>query len=873
MYRRVGLLGTLLLHVACNLFVIFPAPCAPVRQDLDDLTREMAEFRRAQIKSVAYGFDVALREKAETFDGTARLQVQLNDTSAPLSIDLKARELHSVRVDGKAVQQLVKRDGSFDIPVEYLSLEPLEIVVTYTGDYSKSGEGLCYFIDPVDDKEYLYTNLEPYGAHLVVPCFDQPDIKATFSMTVDAPKTWVVIGNMPVASQSTAGDSQQVTFQPTPPLSTYLFFLGAGGYQSWHDEHHGLPLALYARASLVKHFDPERLFAETKAGLDYFNAFFQFPYPFAKYDHVFVPELNPGAMENAGAVTMNEYMIFRGAATAENYRDRNNTLLHEMAHMWFGDLVTMAWWNDLWLNESFATFSAFLAQDTMTKDPAIWQDFYGMKGWAYYQDQLSTTHPIETEVPSARLAMDNFDGITYAKGASALKQLWFQVGGEAYRAGVAAYFKEHAWKNATRSQFMDAIALASGADLLAWTETWLKTEGLAQISVDLDCTDGKIASFAIEHAPVNAPRLSPHKTQVALFQMNDRGILEQREIIPVAYAGERTDVRELAGPPCPDFVYPNYGDMDYGLFFLDPHSYDTIVTRLAALEDPFLRRMVWGTLSTMVRHERLRASEFMKLILDNLPAEADQGVLEYLLGGRMINETLFQHLTPEERPEFASRLMEILIEGRGRAAGGSDAWLLWHDALVSLSCTPHVIDLLRPMLDDDALDQPRRWNIVSRLAVLGAKDTEALVETELNRDPTDQGKRAAFGIRGAIPTPEAKAAQWERLADADLSLSLQRAGSGSFHSSLYPELSEPYVDRWFEAVRTMDWDAEQHRIGVWFDNLFPPIYTSEFLERSKRELADAKLPPRAHRAWQESNDQIERVIAIRSYNRRSKNTP
>ncbi len=873
MYRRVGLFGTLLLHVACNLFVIFPAPCAPVRQDLDDLTREMAEFRRAQIKSVAYAFDFALREKAETFDGTARLQVQLNDASAPLSIDLKVRELHSVTVGGKAVQQLVTRDGSFDIPAEHLSLEPLEIVVTYTGDYSKSGEGLCYFIDPVDDKEYLYTNLEPYGAHLVVPCFDQPDIKATFTMTVDAPKTWVVIGNMPVASQSTTGVSQQVTFKPTPPLSTYLFFLGAGGYQAWHDEHHGLPLALYTRASLAKHFDPERLFVETKAGLDYFNEFFKLPYPFEKYDHVFAPELNPGAMENPGAVTMNEYMIFRGAVTTENYRDRNNTLLHEMAHMWFGDLVTMAWWNDLWLNESFATFSAFLAQDTMTKDPAIWQDFYGMKGWAYYQDQLSTTHPIETDVPSARLAMDNFDGITYAKGAAALKQLWFLVGPEAYAAGVASYFKDFAWQNATRSQFMDAIARSSGADLQAWTEAWLKTEGLAQMAVNLDCGDGTIASFSVAHTSVNAPRLSPHKTQAALFHMNPEGKLERSKVIPIVYADAQTEVPGLVGLPCPDFVYPNYGDMDYGLFFLDPHSYATIVKQLPALEDPFLRRMVWGTLHTMVRHERLRASEFMELILANLPAETDQGVLEYLLGGRMISESLFQLVAPERREEFATRLLGVLVEGRGKAAGGSDAWLLWHDSMVSLSCTTDAIGLLRPMLDGDTLDQPRRWNIVGKLAVLGVKDTEALVEAELKRDPTDQGKRSAFAIRGAIPTAEAKVDQWERLADPELSLSLQRAGSGSFHSALHPELSEPYVEKWFERVRVIDWNAEQHRIGVWFDNLFPPIYTPEFLERSKRELAATKLPPRAHRAWQETNDQIERIIAIRAYDQRSPDSP
>ena len=872
MMRHVGLACSLMLWLAGVVFLAPPALCAPVRADMDDLTREMAQFRRGQIKSVSYAFDLALRERSETFEGTARLQVRLHDAGTALSIDLKANTLHSVTVNGKAVQNLVERNGSFDIPSEHLSLEPLEIVVNYTGDYSKSGEGLCHFTDPVDDKEYLYTNLEPYGAHLVVPCFDQPDIKAAFSLTLEAPATWVVIGNMQEASRTSSDAFQKVTFRPTPPLSTYLFFLGAGAYQVWNDTHDGLPLALYARASLAQHFDPERLFAETKAGLDYFNEFFEYPYPFDKYDHIFAPELNPGAMENAGAVTMNEYMIFRGAVKAENYRDRNNTLLHEMAHMWFGDLVTMAWWNDLWLNESFATFSAFLAQDTMTKDPAIWQDFYGMKGWAYYQDQLSTTHPIEAEVPSARMAMDNFDGITYAKGASALKQLWFSVGADAYQRGVAAYFNAFAWRNATRAQFMDSIAQASGTDLGDWTEAWLKTKGLAQMATEITCENEKIQQLSIRQTAVNAPRLSPHRTQAALFYLNASGKLERREVLAVDYEDALTDVPDLVGKPCPDFIDPNFGDMDYGLFFLDPHSYATIVNQLSALEDPFQRRMVWGTLYAMVRHEKLRASDFMALILTNLPTEHDLGVLEYLLGGRVINETLFNFLAPEHRPDFATRLMEILMEGRGNAPGDSDIWLLWHDALVSLASTSDAIDVLRPLLEGNTLDQPRRWNIVSKLAQLGATDAEAMLETELDRDPTDQGHRAAFGIRGAIPTAEAKRAQWERLADPELSLSLQRAGSGSFHSALYPELSAPYVDKWFEAVRTIDWDAEQHRIGVWFDNLFPPIYAPEFLERSRREFAAAKLPPRAHRAWQESNDQIERIIAIRAYDHRSPDT-
>lgn len=857
----------------CLILLLHPAVAAPARKDLDDLSQEMAQFRRAQIKSVSYDLAFTLREHADNFEGLAKIHVELNDTRSPLSIDLKAQKLKEVSVNGKVIHTIVERNGSFDIPADQLTSTTLEILVSYTGAYSGTGEGFCYFVDPADQKEYLYTNSEPYGAHKVIPCFDQPDLKAPFTMTVEAPDDWVLIGNTLPVKQENKGATQTVRFNTTPPISTYLFFLGAGAYQSWHDTHHGLPLSLYTRASLAQHFDPDRVFRVTKDGLDYYNDFFGIPYPFEKYDHVFVPELGPGAMENPGAVTMNEYMIFRGATTADDFRDRNNTVLHEMAHMWFGDLVTMNWWNDLWLNESFATFSSYLAQERITNDPGLWLDFYGMKGWAYFQDQLSTTHAIETDVSSARLAMDNFDGITYAKGASALKQLWFVVGKEAYRRGVAAYFKEYAWKNATRAQFMDAIARAYGQDLGRWTETWLKTEGLSQMAVDIKCDGDVISGASIHQEPINAPALSAHRTQLALFNLNADGKLVKGDVIPVDYDGARTELPGLVGKPCPDFVYPNYGDMDYGLFFLDPHSYETVVKQLPAVEDPFLRRMVWGTLYAMVRREQLRASEFMTLVLTNLPAEKDVNLLEYLLGGRLLNEVFFHFLTPEHRAELAPQVEAVLWDGRNRSEAGSDARLLWHDAAVSLSGRPECIARLRPLLDSSTLDQPRRWNVVSKLAQLGAPDVESLVQAELQRDATDQGERYAFAIRGAIPTLEVKQSQWARLSDPKLTLALQRAGSGSFHNPFHPELTEPFVDPWFEVVRNTDWNTEEHRISVWFDNLIPPLYTPAFLERSRKEFNAVTLPPRARRAWQESNDQIERVVAIRAYDNQSRKEP
>ncbi|MCF6284523.1 MAG: M1 family aminopeptidase, partial [Candidatus Hydrogenedentes bacterium] len=378
------------------------ADAQPVRKDRDDLTEDYAKIRRAQVKNVTYDLEFTLSKEASTFDGAAHIIVDLNRADLPLSIDLNAERIQSVRVNGAVATDIVERKGSFDIPAAHLKTGRNAIDIAYTAAYSTTGLGLCHMTDPVDGKEYLYTNLEPYGAHNVFPCLDQPDIKATYSMRVSAPRDWVVIGNQPVASEEKHGDQKTVRFNATPSLSTYLFFLGAGGYQSWHNTHNEVSLTIYARDSLAEYVDAERIFSETKAGLDYFNRFFEMPYPFEKYDHIFAPELRPGAMENPGAVTMNEYMLFRGPVTSDDYRSRNNTLLHEMAHMWFGNLVTMVWWNDLWLNESLATFSAYQAQANMGDANRAWRDFYGLKGWAYYQDQLSTTHPIETAVPSAR---------------------------------------------------------------------------------------------------------------------------------------------------------------------------------------------------------------------------------------------------------------------------------------------------------------------------------------------------------------------------------------------------------------------------------------------------------------------------------------
>ncbi len=865
--------GPSLRLMASLLIVITFIPAAraePARGHQDDLTQEYAQFRKAQLGDVAYDLSFRLEKDAKTFQGTTRIDLTLNHVDAPLSIDLTAEEITSIRANGETITDATKREGSFDIPAAHLRVGENEIEIRHVGAYTTTGQGLCHMTDPVDNKEYLYTNFEPYGAHRVFPCFDQPDIKATYTLSVNAPLNWEVMGNQPILAGSPAGDRKEIRFGATPLLSTYLFFLGSGDYQAWHDTHHGQPLAIYTRASLAQYLDTDRLFAETKAGLDYFARYFDSPYPFEKYDHVFAPELQAGAMENPGAVTMNESMIFRGAVTDEDYRGRNNTLLHEMAHMWFGDLVTMAWWNDLWLNESFATFSAYQAQASMGDADIAWRDFYDLKGWAYYQDQLSTTHPIETEVTSVQLATSNFDGITYAKGASALKQLAFYVGDEAYQHGVAQYFKTFAWKNATRTQFIDAIATSADLDLGNWTERWLQTEGLSKISLSLVSEGDHLAHVTLAQESLNAPRLSPHKTRIGVFRLEDSGALTLDHSDTLTYETTTTDVPWLAGVKTPDFLYPNYADMDYGLFFLDDASIQTALHHLAALEDPFTRQMVWGTLFSMVRHQKLTSPELMEVLLKNLPRESDVNILDFLVGGGSTSQLFFNFLTPDMRRHYAPDMERMLSHGLRAAASGSDERLIWQDGYVRLASRPEARETLETLLLQEGLDQPRRWRLLNKLATLNTPDMEARIAAEAARDATAQGTQRALGCRAALPDLENKKQYWTLLTGGSLAIPEFRAVAGAFYNALYPDLGKEFQAAWLTHVRAVDWEQESHNIRTWFGDLFPPIYAAEDLKAARDAFSESSVAPRARRAWQEALDRAAKIVAIRNHDAQMK---
>jgi len=851
------------------------ASAAPERADEDNLTRVFAEHRRRQIDSVDYDVHLTLDEGSDEYRGRATITARLARTDAPLSIDFKAKAIESIRANGAAVADARTFDGFIEIPARHLAPETL-IEVRYTSGFSKTGDGFQKIRDPEDGNEYAYTDFEPYQAHTMIPCFDQPDLKARFRLTLDLPSRWKAIGNELVLRSETKGDRTTTTFARTPPISTYLFFAGAGPFAEWNDREGATPLVIYARQSLKKYVDADRLFETTKKGLRFYADYFGTPYPFSKYGQIFIPEFMWGGMENPGAVTLNERNLYRGAVTASRMHDRDGLILHEMAHMWFGDLVTMRWWNDLWLNESFASYVSVLAQARAMNQEDAWIGFHAEKGWAYWQDQLVTTHPIETRVADVRSSRSNFDGITYAKGAATLKQLHFVAGDEGFRAGLRAYFAEFAWKNTRREDFTAAIAKASKIDLERWTHDWLQTAGPNRVRVNWSCEGGAIESASVAQRPSVSGTLSPHRTQVGTFAMDATGRLVPADRIDVRYAAETTKIDGLIGRPCPDFVHPNLDDHDYALFALDETSAKRATQALeGAIEDPLLRLMIGSSLDQMLRDTKLSVSEFLDTRIPALREERNGFVLGVFLGRESSIRNAYElYLTPEQRARYAPALEAATWTRATDERDGADDRLSFFDFYLSIAETDESMRRLAGFLDGAglpkgiALDQDRRWKTLEALAVHGAAGVEARLKRELERDATTTGQRSAYAIAAAFPTEAAKARFWKDLVDPDrkVPLSTLEEAARLFHAPNRPDLSSAWVDAYFEAVQATRWAVSDHLVDTYLRLLFPMnVCTPALLQRSEAELGAAKtLTPVARRAWMEANDELGRCVAIRA---------
>ena len=857
-----------------------------------NLTRDEAR-ERARILSVdSYEVQLDLRsavqavragEGAGRFASRTVLRFRCSEPGADSFADLLAPVVRSVVLNGRALDPAEVFDGS-RITLPGLA-ESNELVVEADCAYSRTGEGLHRFTDPVDKETYLYTQYEPADARRVFTTFEQPDLKGPFTFSVTAPAHWQVFSNSAAGGDpEPAEDGLTWNFTPTPRISSYITAVVAGPYHVVRDHHTQeladgrrleIPLAALCRASLAQHFDADEVFTVTKQGLDFFHQEFDYAYPFGKYDQAFVPEYNLGAMENPGLVTFREEFVFRSKVTEAAYEGRANVILHEMAHMWFGDLVTMQWWDDLWLKESFADFMGAFAQVEATKFDAGWITFANRrKTWAYRQDQLPTTHPITADIRDLEDAKLNFDGITYAKGASVLKQLVAYVGRDAFFEGARRYFKRHAFGNTTLADLLAVLAETSGrgAEAMAeWSRAWLETAGVNALTPQV-VTDsaGVITSFAVLQDAVEAfPTLRPHRIAVGLYGKDGNGALVRTHRVELdVAAGPRTEVPELVGLARPELVLVNDDDLTYCKIRFDEASLETLRDGLGDIADPLARALCWSALWNLTRDGLMPARDYLDTVLRFAGRESDIGVLQSLHQQARSALDVYVSDSTGARAEWAARLAEGALRELRAAAPGGDHQLAWARFLTQTASSTADLQLVKGLLAGTAridgldIDQELRWALLHTLVAAGEAGEQELA-VELLRDDTASGKRLQTACLAARPTAQAKAAVWRQVVDSDeLPNALVEAQISGFQSAGRRDLLVPYTEPYFDVLEKV-WGERSIEIAMRIvSGLFPKLVTTaETLARTDTWLAEhPTAAPALRRLVLEARDDLARAL-------------
>ncbi|MFJ3325012.1 aminopeptidase N [Streptomyces griseus] len=842
-----------------------------------NLTREEAQERARLLTVDAYEIDLDLSGAQEggTYRSVTTVRFDCAEAGAESFIDLVAPAVHDVVLNGKDLDvAAVFRDARIALP--HLREGANELKVVADCSYTNTGEGLHRFVDPVDEQAYLYTQFEVPDARRVFASFEQPDLKATFRFTVKAPAGWTVISNSPTPEPK----DDVWAFEPTPRISTYITALIVGPYHAVHSTYEkdgqSVPLGIYCRPSLAEYLDADEIFAVTRQGFAWFQEKFDYAYPFAKYDQLFVPEFNAGAMENAGAVTIRDQYVFRSKVTDAAYEVRAETILHELAHMWFGDLVTMEWWNDLWLNESFATYTSIACQADAagSKWPHSWTTFANsMKTWAYRQDQLPSTHPIMADISDLDDVLVNFDGITYAKGASVLKQLVAYVGKDAFFQGVQAYFKAHAFGNTRLSDLLGALEKTSGRDLKTWSKAWLETAGINILRPEIETdANGVVTSFTVlQEAPAlpagakGEPTLRPHRIAIGAYDLDADGKLVRTDRIELDVDGERTEVPALVGKARPAVVLLNDDDLSYAKVRLDAESLRVVTEHLGDFTESLPRALSWASAWDMTRDGELATRDYLSLVLSGIGKESDIGVVQSL--HRQVKLALDLYAAPETREGALNQWTEATLAHLQAAEPGSDHQLAWARAFAATARTPQQLDLLQSLLDGTeaieglTVDTELRWAFVQRLAAAGLLDEEEIA-AEYERDRTAAGERHAASARAAQPSEEAKARAWASVVDSgELPNSLQEAVISGFVQTDQRELLAPYTEKYFASVKGVS-DSRSHEMAQQIIvGLYPALQVSqETLDATDAWLASAEPSAALRRLMSESRSGVERAL-------------
>ncbi|MFD9909041.1 aminopeptidase N [Streptomyces sp. NPDC059063] len=811
----------------------------------ENLSRDEAQERAALLSVEGYEVFLDLRsavgdaeggEEPRTFRSVTTIRFRSAEPGAASFADLIAPSVTAVSLNGKDLDPSEVFDGS-RIALEDLR-EENELVVDAQCAYSRTGEGMHRFVDPEDGEVYLYTQYEPADSRRVFANFEQPDLKAPFRFSAQAPEGWTVWSNG--AGELVDGVWK---FAETKPISTYITAVVAGPYHYVTDSYERvfedgtrleIPLGAMCRKGLAKHFDADDVFLVTKQGLDFFHDHFDYPYPFGKYDQAFVPEYNLGAMENPGCVTFREEFIFRGKVTTASYERRANVILHEMAHMWFGDLVTMQWWDDLWLKESFADFMGSFSMVEATRFTNGWITFANnRKAWAYRADQLPSTHPVTADIRDLEDAKLNFDGITYAKGASVLKQLVAYAGRDAFLEGARRYFKRHAYGNTRLGDLLSVLEETSGRDMAAWSRAWLETAGVNSLTPQVTLSaEGRVTELAVvQEAAGSHPTLRPHRVAVGLYRRSAEGDLVRYARAEVDVEGPRTVVADLAGAEAPELVLVNDDDLTYCKIRFDETSLATLRDHLGDLTDPLARALCWSALWNLTRDALMPARDFVALVLRFAGRETDIGVLQML--HTWANSALTHYAAPGWREEGGRQLAEGALRELRLAEPGSQHQLTWARFFASVASSDADLQLLQGLLDGGAkidgldVDQELRWSFLGPLAVHGKADEQALA-AELSRDDTASGKRHQVRCLAARPSAAVKAQAWASVVESDaLSNALVEATIAGFQQPSQRELTAAYAPKYFEAIERV-WAERSIQIGMdVVRGLFPHLQDSQ----------------------------------------------
>jgi len=838
-----------------------------------NLTRAEAQDRAALVSVDHYAVDLDLTTSETTF--RSRTTIIFSGTEgATTFVDFIAESVESLTLNGTALDPATHFDG-IRIAVPGLAAQNT-LVVDGTGRYMNTGEGLHRFVDPVDNEVYLYTQFEVADSRRMFAVFEQPDLKATFAFTVTAPAHWQVVSVSPTPEPTPVeGDAAKATwaFEATPRMSSYITALVAGPYDVVRDvatsRKGDIPLGIFCRKSLTQYLDADNIFALTKTGFTWFEDAFDCEYPFAKYDQLFTPEYNMGAMENAGAVTINEIYIFRAKVTEAIVERRALTILHELAHMWFGNLVTMRWWDDLWLNESFAEWASTTCQAEATEWSTAWTTFgTHEKDWAYRQDQLSSTHPIVAPINDLADVEVNFDGITYAKGASVLKQLVAHVGREPFVAGLRHYFKKYAWGNTTLPDLLGELSATSGRDLTAWSRLWLETAGVNTLRPVIETDEqGRISSAVIEQtfAP-GFETLRPHTLEIGSYAVQGDSLVRTGRL-ELDVVGERTDIPELIGTVAPDLLLVNDEDLAYAKIRLDERSLATALAHPRGFTDSLPRSLVVAALWDMTRDAEMRPRDFVDFVLASIPGESDSTLLRTML--TQLQTTVGSYLDPAHREEVRQSVLRRVHDLAGAAEPGGDAQLQLVTTYAALLRPGDDTAYARSLFDGSAsleglaVDTEMRWTLLTALANAGSA-TEVEIDAERDRDNTATGRERAARARAAMPTPEHKAAAWREAVETDgLPNSVVEAIGIGFSRASDPDLLRPYVARYHDMLESM-WTSRTHAIGeaivVWF---YPRSLADQDLLTATQTWLDghADAEPALVRLVAENRDGIARALA------------